>query len=40
VGRFWLDISRGRAAAGKADLTPFHTKLLTKARDDGHVKFD
>ena len=24
---------------GKPDLTPMHTKLLTKARDDGHVAF-
>eukprot|EP00287_Rhodomonas_sp_CCMP768_P026083 CAMPEP_0202831702 /NCGR_PEP_ID=MMETSP1389-20130828/17009_1 /ASSEMBLY_ACC=CAM_ASM_000865 /TAXON_ID=302021 /ORGANISM="Rhodomonas sp., Strain CCMP768" /LENGTH=331 /DNA_ID=CAMNT_0049505463 /DNA_START=14 /DNA_END=1009 /DNA_ORIENTATION=- len=38
--KFWLDITREREAAGKPDLTPFHTELLLKARDDGHVQFE
>jgi len=37
--QFFLDLTRAREAAGKPDLTPMHTKLLTKARDDGHVAF-
>ena len=38
--KFWLDITRARQGKGAEDLTPFHTKLLLKARDDGAVKFD
>eukprot|EP00960_Hanusia_phi_P058766 763979-Hanusia_phi.AAC.5 len=38
--KFWLDIARAREGKGEKDLTPFHTKLLLKARDDGAVKFD
>jgi hypothetical protein len=38
--KFWLDRTRARTAAGKPDLTPFHTELLMKAKDNGHVKFD
>jgi len=38
--KYFLDITRDREASGKPDLTPMHTKLLLKARDDGHVKFD
>ncbi len=34
-----MDMTAARKAAGKADLTPFHTELLTAARDAGHVKF-
>jgi hypothetical protein len=30
--QFWLDLTRARAAAGKQDLTPFHTELLMKVR--------
>ena len=38
--KYFLDLTRAREAEGKDDLTPLHTKLLLKARDDGHVKFD
>eukprot|EP00277_Geminigera_cryophila_P044554 CAMPEP_0173068282 /NCGR_PEP_ID=MMETSP1102-20130122/7316_1 /TAXON_ID=49646 /ORGANISM="Geminigera sp., Strain Caron Lab Isolate" /LENGTH=275 /DNA_ID=CAMNT_0013936105 /DNA_START=65 /DNA_END=892 /DNA_ORIENTATION=- len=38
--QFWLDLTRAREAAGKEDMTPFHTKLLLQAKDDGHVSFD
>ncbi len=38
--KFWLDRTRARTAAGKPDLTPFHTELLMKVKDNGHVKFD
>ncbi|KAJ1486911.1 hypothetical protein T484DRAFT_1654689 [Baffinella frigidus] len=37
--QYWLDTTRAREAAGKQDLTPFHTELLLKARDNAHVSF-
>lgn len=38
--KFFLDLTRARAAAGKDDLTPMHTELLMQAKANGHVNFD